>query len=76
MSFYCKKCDLVFENQSPEKNEYTDPVFGNCWNYFAGCPECGEMCSEKQEMKNSRKSGAAVPSYPQNFCGQGGCCCN
>lgn len=73
--YFCKSCDLVFESQNPVRNEYLDPIFGPCWNYTAACPECGDICSEKTEKKNAKKkSTGAVPAYPQNFCGTGGCC--
>jgi len=76
MNFYCNKCNLAFENQSPGKNEFCDPVFGQCWNYIAQCPQCGEMCHEKKEKKNLKKTGSVISSYPQSLCGYGDCCCN
>ena len=56
--FICTNCELVFESQNLEKNEYIDPIFGPCWNYTAVCPECGSVSNEKTEKKNSRNSTA------------------
>ncbi len=73
-NYFCESCDLVFESQIIEKNEYFDPIYGPCWNYTAACPQCGSKSFEKVEKKNVRKDNTASPAYPQNFCSQNSCC--
>ncbi len=73
--FYCENCDMDFENQNPQKKEYTDPVFGNCWKYIAYCPKCNAECSEKPKHKPLKKEKPSMPLFRQTNCGTGPGCC-
>jgi hypothetical protein len=45
----------TFEESSPLKKEFSDPVFGICWKYIAYCPQCNIECSEAIEKRTVKK---------------------
>lgn len=67
-TFFCKDCDLTFEDHRGLKKEYTDYIYGSCWKYIAYCPECSNECSERL----TAKLGKAKHEFPVD-CGGGAC---
>jgi len=73
--FYCRNCDIDFENSKPEKKEYRDQIYGYCWKYIAYCPSCEAECSEKPTPKPGKKKQAPTQDFPGGGCCPAGGCC-
>ena len=72
--FYCQTCRKSFEENNPLKKEYSDPVFGNCWQYVANCPQCRIECSEQKEKKPVKKGRNLKLDTGYPNCSRGSCC--
>lgn len=72
--FYCSGCQNIFEAEG-RKIEYTNPVYGPCWERKATCPKCGNECDEYRQKSLSKKN-FNFDSYVNDLKnrGSGGCC--